>query len=193
MPLENMAAIHAVARQAGLPVHLDGARLFNAAAYLGRADRRDLPPHRFGLVRAVQGAGRPGRGDPGGRRGVHGAGAPRRQDARRRHAPGRTDRRAGDRRAEGSLRRPPARPRARAEAGARARRIDASLVEVDARADQHRQLLRRPLRRRRRRDQSRAAGSAASWPTASGPRSASSRIPRSTRPRSRRRSPRSPR
>ncbi|MGE4239016.1 threonine aldolase family protein [Ramlibacter sp.] len=33
-PLENMEAIHAVAREAGLPVHLDGARLFNAATYL---------------------------------------------------------------------------------------------------------------------------------------------------------------
>jgi threonine aldolase len=30
----SMAAIHAVARRAGLPVHLDGARLFNAAAFL---------------------------------------------------------------------------------------------------------------------------------------------------------------
>jgi threonine aldolase len=34
IPLENIAAIHAVAKQAMLPVHLDGARLFNAAAYL---------------------------------------------------------------------------------------------------------------------------------------------------------------
>lgn len=34
MPPAQMAAIRAVARQAGLPVHLDGARLFNAAAYL---------------------------------------------------------------------------------------------------------------------------------------------------------------
>ena len=33
-PLAEMAAVHAVARQAGVPVHLDGARLFNAAAYL---------------------------------------------------------------------------------------------------------------------------------------------------------------
>ncbi len=33
-PLEIMAAIRAVAAQAGIPVHLDGARLFNAAAYL---------------------------------------------------------------------------------------------------------------------------------------------------------------
>jgi threonine aldolase len=34
IPLENMAAIHQVCRQAGIPVHLDGARLFNAAAHL---------------------------------------------------------------------------------------------------------------------------------------------------------------
>jgi threonine aldolase len=33
-PIETMAAIHDVARRAGVPVHLDGARLFNAAAYL---------------------------------------------------------------------------------------------------------------------------------------------------------------
>ncbi|MBV9835825.1 MAG: low specificity L-threonine aldolase [Alphaproteobacteria bacterium] len=35
MPLEVMAEIHAVARAAGISVHFDGARLFNAAAYLG--------------------------------------------------------------------------------------------------------------------------------------------------------------
>lgn len=34
-PVANMAAIQQVARQAGIPVHLDGARLFNAAEYLG--------------------------------------------------------------------------------------------------------------------------------------------------------------
>jgi threonine aldolase len=33
-PIEIMAAIHDVARHAGIPVHLDGARLFNAAASL---------------------------------------------------------------------------------------------------------------------------------------------------------------
>lgn len=33
-PLENLAAIHDVAARAGLPVHLDGARLFNAGAHL---------------------------------------------------------------------------------------------------------------------------------------------------------------
>lgn len=35
IPLASMAAIHDVCRHAGVPVHLDGARLFNAAAYLG--------------------------------------------------------------------------------------------------------------------------------------------------------------
>jgi threonine aldolase len=34
IPLESMAAIHRVCRHAGVPIHLDGARLFNAAAYL---------------------------------------------------------------------------------------------------------------------------------------------------------------
>jgi threonine aldolase len=34
MPIETMAAIHAIAQRAGIPVHLDGARLFNAAASL---------------------------------------------------------------------------------------------------------------------------------------------------------------
>lgn len=36
LPLENTAEIHRVAQDAGLPVHLDGARLFNAAAYLDK-------------------------------------------------------------------------------------------------------------------------------------------------------------
>jgi threonine aldolase len=34
IPLADMAALHTVAKQGGVPVHLDGARLFNAAAYL---------------------------------------------------------------------------------------------------------------------------------------------------------------
>jgi threonine aldolase len=32
--LDNMAATYVVARQTGIPLHLDGARLFNAATYL---------------------------------------------------------------------------------------------------------------------------------------------------------------
>lgn len=35
IPLRNMREIHGIAQQQGIPVHLDGARLFNAAAYLG--------------------------------------------------------------------------------------------------------------------------------------------------------------
>src|SRR5262245_56355860 len=34
IPLDNMVAIQVVARSAGIPVHLDGARLLNAGAYL---------------------------------------------------------------------------------------------------------------------------------------------------------------
>jgi len=34
-PLETLAAIHSVAGEAGVPVHMDGARLFNAAAAQG--------------------------------------------------------------------------------------------------------------------------------------------------------------
>ncbi len=35
MPLEEMRAVRAVADEAGVPVHLDGARLFNAAVAAG--------------------------------------------------------------------------------------------------------------------------------------------------------------
>ena len=89
-------------------------------------------PRRFGLVRALQGTRRPGRRDPRRRRGIHGQGAPRRQDAGRRHAPGRADRGAGDRRAQGSLHRAPARPPVGA-AGSRAGLPPSmrSLVEVE--------------------------------------------------------------
>jgi len=35
LPLDHMRAVHGMARAAGVPVHLDGARLFNAAVALG--------------------------------------------------------------------------------------------------------------------------------------------------------------
>ncbi|MHB8586979.1 MAG: threonine aldolase family protein [Thermoplasmatota archaeon] len=35
VPIENLRAIHAIASRRGIPVHLDGARVFNAAAALG--------------------------------------------------------------------------------------------------------------------------------------------------------------
>jgi len=34
LPLSSLAALHRVCRDAGIPVHMDGARLFNAAAFL---------------------------------------------------------------------------------------------------------------------------------------------------------------
>ena len=38
--MPTLAALHAVARLAGIPLHLDGARLFNAATHLGVPIRR---------------------------------------------------------------------------------------------------------------------------------------------------------
>jgi threonine aldolase len=37
LPLEHMRAVHAIARENGIPVHTDGARVFNAAVALGVA------------------------------------------------------------------------------------------------------------------------------------------------------------
>ena len=44
MPLAVMEGIHDFAQEKGLPVHLDGARLFNAAAFLG-VTGQDVPRH----------------------------------------------------------------------------------------------------------------------------------------------------
>lgn len=41
IPLETMRSIHEVAKKHGIPIHLDGARLFNAACYLG-VDAKDI-------------------------------------------------------------------------------------------------------------------------------------------------------
>ena len=42
LPLDNMRAVFEIAHTQGVSVHLDGARLFNAAAALGIADVREL-------------------------------------------------------------------------------------------------------------------------------------------------------
>lgn len=42
--LENLQEIRAIAKRYGIPVHLDGARLFNAAAYLG-VEGKDIAEH----------------------------------------------------------------------------------------------------------------------------------------------------
>ena len=44
LPLAHMQAVHALAREHGVPVHTDGARLFNAAAAL-RVDAREIAQH----------------------------------------------------------------------------------------------------------------------------------------------------
>lgn len=41
IPLENMSEIHNIGKEFSIPIHLDGARLFNAATYLG-ADAKDI-------------------------------------------------------------------------------------------------------------------------------------------------------
>lgn len=42
VPLDNMQEIYRIARERGVPVHLDGARLFNAKEALGIADVKEL-------------------------------------------------------------------------------------------------------------------------------------------------------
>ena len=103
LPLENMAAIHGVAKQAGLSLHVDGARLFNAATYLGVPIVEICKHAGLGVVCAVQGAWRARRRDPRRRQRLHDARAPGGENAGRGDAPGRLDRGARHRRAEGSL------------------------------------------------------------------------------------------
>ena len=54
------------AHEHGLPVHMDGARIFNAATYLGGAVQRDRGQGGHGDVLPVEGAGRAGGVDGGG-------------------------------------------------------------------------------------------------------------------------------
>ncbi len=44
LPLDHMQAVHALARERGIPVHLDGARIFNAAAAL-KTEARQIGEH----------------------------------------------------------------------------------------------------------------------------------------------------
>ena len=85
---EEIEAVAAAAHAAGVPVHLDGARLFNAAVALGRPGGRLRAPGGLAHLLPVQGPRR-----PGGLAGVRLARARRpgpagAQDAGRRHAAG---------------------------------------------------------------------------------------------------------
>ena len=95
------AEVAAIARAHGLPVHLDGARLFNAAVAAGRP-LTDWTEH----VSSVQLCLSKGLSAPVGSiicgvGGVRDARALDAEDARRRHAAGGRHRRAGHRRAHG--------------------------------------------------------------------------------------------
>ena len=130
----TVQAVVAAAREAGLRVHVDGARLWNAAVALGvapaelRARRRhrdDLPVE--GPVRAGRLAGRLDAR-------AHRGGPPRAQAARRRHAPGRRPRRGRAGRARHAGRPAGRGPRARAllaEALARGRGVRVAPVETN--------------------------------------------------------------
>ena len=108
----------------GVPLHVDGARLFNAAVALGTPAQELLATADQRHVLPVQGPGLPGRLGRGRRQGLHLAGAARAQAGRRRHAPGRRPRRArpdrAARRLRGHDRAPRRGPRQRPPAGRRA-------------------------------------------------------------------------
>lgn len=44
LPLDNMQSVHEVGMKYGIPVHLDGARIYNAATYLG-VDAKEIARH----------------------------------------------------------------------------------------------------------------------------------------------------
>ena len=76
------------AKERKLPVHLDGARIFNAAMALGVDVKTADARIRHGDVLPVEGAGRAGGVDADGVGGADGAGANLSQGAGRRHAAG---------------------------------------------------------------------------------------------------------
>ena len=88
LPLDYVRTIGAIAHERGVPLHIDGARLFNATVALGVTPAEMAAPGRLGHVLPVQGprgAGRVGRRR---QRAVHRPGPPRAEAHRRRHAPG---------------------------------------------------------------------------------------------------------
>ncbi len=88
-PLATMQGVAAVARAAGVALHMDGARLCNASVKSGCRLRR------FPLARLHQGPRRAGRSDAGGVESVHQGSLATEADARRLDAPVRRHRRGG--------------------------------------------------------------------------------------------------
>ena len=93
LPPAYVASVADVAREIGVPLFIDGARLFNAAVALGVPARDLVPAGCLGDVLPVEEPRLPGR--VGGRRrcGVHRSRPARAQDGRWRDAPGRGHRR----------------------------------------------------------------------------------------------------
>ena len=92
-PLEDFAAVAETAKEHGLKVHLDGARLFNAQAATGIPAREWCAPRRHRLRVLLQRTGSAGGFAACRRRGDHQRSPPGPQSLRRGHAPGRHHRR----------------------------------------------------------------------------------------------------
>ena len=117
MPLEELRAVRKVANEAGVPIHLDGARIFNAADRGRGRRRRDRRGGRHPHVLPVQGPGRADRFGPVRPRG-HGARGQSPEDPLRRGvAAGRDRGRRRPDRPGGGPEAPPRGPRARPSPG----------------------------------------------------------------------------
>ena len=143
-PLDALQAVSACARERGVPVHLDGARLLNACARVRASPAADFAAAVDSLwIDFTKGARRADRRRPRGNARVHRGGPPLQAALRRRHAPG------GDRGGGVPVRsRPPRRaagrgPRARPPAGRRSGR-DGRHSRPHAGARDEHGLLRRP-------------------------------------------------
>ncbi len=87
-PLEVIREIADGAHELGLKVHMDGARVFNAAEALGVPVREIVAPSRYGDVLPLESAGSAGGIDAGGQAGRYRPGAPLPEAVGRRHAAG---------------------------------------------------------------------------------------------------------
>ena len=92
-PLETLKEIGTFARRRKLAVHLDGARLFNAAAASGAPVKAICADANTVTFCLSKGLGAPSGRCPVREEGLHRRGAPGEEDARRGHAPGRHHRR----------------------------------------------------------------------------------------------------
>ncbi len=130
------------AHEAGLRVHLDGARIFNAAVALGKSVAEITRKFDSVMFCLSKGLGRAGGLNPARLARVHQAGAHPQKNAWRRNAPGRNSRRSWIDRAGRIAQAPRARSRKRATSRERPRRAEGNRTRSSARGDQHRDLRR---------------------------------------------------